>query len=89
MLTKAIKNFQSDYKFVKNPKLAMVFGVWCFAFTLFACVLGMVPKVDFAADPSNWWFQLISNIITPIVLVGLGLILPAIARRNKAKELLD
>ncbi|MDR2976996.1 MAG: amino acid permease [Streptococcaceae bacterium] len=89
MLTKAIKNFQSDYKFVKNPKIAMVFGVWCFAFTLFACVLGMVPKMDYAVNPSNWWFQLISNIVTPIVLVGLGLILPAIARRNKAKELLD
>lgn len=47
----------------------------------------MVPKIDFATDPGAWWFQLATNIITPIVLIALGMILPAIARRDKKKKL--
>ncbi|MBP1047475.1 amino acid permease [Enterococcus sp. BWM-S5] len=83
MLNKAYKNYQSEYKFMKNPKAGFIFGLWCFLFTAFACVLGMVPKFDFAADPQGWFFQLASNILTPIVLIMLGMILPAIARREK------
>ncbi|WP_122646349.1 APC family permease [Enterococcus mediterraneensis] len=86
MLNKAWKNFQSEYKFLKNPKLGFLAGAWCFAFTAFACILGMVPKIDYAADPKAWWFQMISNILTPIVLILLGMILPAIARRDKNKS---
>ncbi|EOI6433597.1 APC family permease [Enterococcus hirae] len=86
MLNKAYKKFTSEYKFVKNPKVAFIFGAWCFAFTAFACILGMVPKVEYAADPKAWWFQLISNVVTPIILIMLGMILPAIARRDKNKN---
>ena len=32
MLNKAYKKFTSEYKFVKNPKSALFFGAWCFAF---------------------------------------------------------
>ncbi len=46
----------------------------------------MVPKVDFAADPSAWWFQLTSNILTPVVLILLGMLLPFIARREQKKS---
>ena len=46
----------------------------------------MVPKVEYAADPKAWWFQLISNVVTPIILIMLGMILPAIARRDKNKN---
>ena len=49
----------------------------------FACILGMVPQVDYAQNPSEWWFVLISNIIMPFALLGLGLILPWIARREQ------
>ncbi|HAZ9080537.1 TPA: amino acid permease, partial [Enterococcus faecium] len=89
MLNKAYKKFNSEYKFVKNPKIGFIFGAWCFAFTAFACILGMVPKVDYTADPKAWWFQLFTNIITPIVLILLGMILPAIARRDKNKEITE
>ncbi|WP_086444657.1 amino acid permease [Candidatus Enterococcus lemimoniae] len=85
MLNKAYKNYRSEYKFIKNPKIAFGFGLWCFLFTAFACILGMVPKVDFAVDPKAWFFQLASNIITPVVLILLGMILPALARRDKKK----
>lgn len=88
MLNKAWKNYQSEYKFLKNPKLSFIAGTWCFAFTAFACVLGMVPKLDYATNPKAWWFQLITNILTPIVLILLGMILPAIARRDKDKTVM-
>ncbi len=43
----------------------------------------MVPKLDYAANPSAWWFQLASNILTPVVLLLLGMLLPYIARREQ------
>lgn len=85
MLNRAVKHFQSEYKFIKQKRLAMIAGAWCFLFTLIACMLGMVPKLDYAANPSAWWFQLASNILTPIVLILLGMLLPFIARREQRK----
>lgn len=85
MLNKAYKTFSSEYKFMKNPKLGFVFGLWCFLFTAFACILGMIPKVDFSTNPQSWTFQLISNILTPIILLLLGMILPALARKEQRK----
>ena len=72
-LKKAGDKFNSQYKFVKSKTVGIIFGAWCFAFTAFACIGGM-----YSTDK----FQLIMNIVTPFVLVGLGLILPIIARRT-------
>lgn len=83
LVNKYADRFQSEYKFVKNKHFGFIIGLWCFLFTAFACILGMVPKIDYAADPKTWWFQMILNIATPIVLLLLGLILPLIARRKK------
>ncbi len=82
LLSKNIERYHSDYMFLHNKTAGMIVGGWCFFFTAFACILGMVPKIDFSANPSAWWFQLILNVITPIILMVLGLILPAIARRQ-------
>lgn len=76
-LKKAGEKFPAEYRFVKNRTVGIIFGVWCFAFTAFACIMGM-----YSADK----FQLIMNIITPFVLVGLGLIMPKLAQRDKKKE---
>ena len=93
LLMRGIKHFKSEYQFMKNKVVGMIAGGWCFLFTAVACILGMVPKVNFADNPSTWWFQLISNIATPIVLILLGMLLPMIARRDKKgkadKELLQ
>lgn len=86
MLNKLHKNFSSEYKFVKNHKIGYVIGAWCFLFTAFACILGMVPKIDYAADPKAWVFQFTLNIITPIIFIALGMILPAIAKKEVAKK---
>ncbi|MBV7391971.1 MULTISPECIES: amino acid permease [Enterococcus] len=85
MLVKQAKKFNSEYKFIKNPKIAFVVGLWCFLFTALACILGMIPKIEYAANPGSWMFQLASNIITPFVLIALGMILPMIAKRERAK----
>ncbi|MFD1466035.1 amino acid permease [Lapidilactobacillus mulanensis] len=82
LLNKHLDKFHSDYMFVKNGKVGFAIGLWCFVFTAFACILGMVPKVVYAANPSSWWFQLALNIAMPIFLIGLGFILPAIAKRQ-------
>lgn len=82
MVKKAADKFHSDYKFLKNDKLAMGLGVWCFIFTAFACIMGMFPN-GVEVFTKDWWFQITLNVATPFVLVGLGLILPQIAKKNK------
>lgn len=82
LLKKAGDKFKADYKFLKNDKLALGVGVWCFAFTAIACILGMAPQgVD--TFTGGWWFQLILNVATPFILIGLGFILPKIAKKEK------
>ncbi|WP_346936435.1 amino acid permease [Clostridium sp.] len=72
-LKKAGDKFNPEYKFVKNKTLGIIIGAWCFAFTAFACIGGI-----YSEDP----FQLTLNIMTPFVLIGLGLILPYIAKKT-------
>lgn len=67
------EKFQREYYFVKNRTLGIIFGAWCFAFTAFACIGGMY---------SEDIFQLILNVVTPFILIALGLILPYIAKRT-------
>ena len=81
-LKKASDKYNSEYKFLKNDNLALGVGVWCFVFTAFACLLGMFPS-GIEAFSSSWWFQVNLNILTPFVLLGLGAILPIIAKKNK------
>lgn len=82
-LSKQLKQHQADYMFVKKPLTGFVLGLWCFLFTAFACILGMVPKLNYSSNPHAWWFQISLNVITPVVLIALGFILPMIARRQK------
>ncbi|WP_040328174.1 APC family permease [Clostridium ihumii] len=72
-LKKAGDKFDAQYKFVKSKAVGIIFGAWCFAFTAFACIGGMYSEDK---------FQLALNIITPFVLIGLGLIMPIIAKKT-------
>lgn len=82
MLKSTFKNKStSEYKFVKSNKLGFIIGLWCFAFTAFACIMGIFPK-GIEAFTSQWYFQISLNVLTPFVLIGLGLILPAIAKKT-------
>ena len=62
----------------------MIIGIWCFAFTAFACIMGMFPS-SVEKFSSEWWFQVSLNIITPFILIGLGFILPMIAKKTNKK----
>lgn len=84
-LKKASDKYNSEYKFVKNDKIALGFGIWCFAFTAFACIMGMFPS-GIETYSNEWWFQIGLNVATPFILIGLGLILPSIAKRNKSNQ---
>ncbi len=77
MMRKKSQQFPREYQFVKSNGLALFFGAWCFIVTLACCVLGM-----YSTDP----FTMFLNVLTPIVLIILGLILPVIRRRQDAKE---
>lgn len=76
-LKKTGEKFGREYFFVKNKMVGIIIGAWCFAFTTFACIGGMYSKDK---------FQLILNILTPIVLVGLGLIMPKLAQKNNSNK---
>lgn len=73
-LKKAGEKFPAEYRFVKNKAVGIVLGVWCFGFTAFACITGI-----YSEDP----FQFAMNIITPFVLVGLGFIMPRLAKKEQ------
>ncbi len=77
-LKKAGQKFSAEYRFTKNRTVGLLIGGWCFFFTAFACIGGMLPKVPVGSP--QYTFQLIANIITPLVLIGLGVIMPLIAQ---------
>lgn len=72
-LKKAGEKFPAQYRFVKSKTLGVVFGIWCFGLTAFACLTGIYSKDT---------FQLVLNIVTPFVLVGLGFIMPKLAAKE-------
>lgn len=76
-LKKHAGKFESEYMLTKNKTIGLILGGWCFLFTAFACILGMYSE--------NSLFQTVLNICTPAVLIALGLIMPAIAKRQKEK----
>lgn len=77
-LRKHQDKFKFDYQMTKHRPLAITAGVWCFIVTLLCCLVGIY-------SPDT--FTLLLNIFTPVVLVALGMILPAIRRRQDAREL--
>ena len=76
-LKKGGERFTAVYRFVKSRGVGTAFGVWCFVFTAFACLTGIY---------SDDAFQLVLNIVTPFVLVGLGFIMPVIAKRERERR---
>lgn len=58
---------------MKNSKLAVLLSAWRFAVTAACCIMGM-----YSEDA----FTMILNIATPCVLLGLGMIMPRLARRS-------
>ncbi len=74
-MRKAKTHYDPAYRFVKNRHLGIVAGAWCFVVTAYSCASGI-----FNAESL---FQLVMNILTPFILLGLGILLPIIAGRSK------
>ena len=78
MLIRHSERFPREYRFVKSKVAARIFGGFCLALTLFCCITGM-----YSPDP----FTMVLNVVTPVVLTALGMILPAIRKRQDARGL--
>jgi len=78
LLKRQQEKFPSDYRFFKSRKWGCLAGWWCLTITVVACGLGMVPK----DVESGWGLQLTLNIVTPLILLALGLILPLLAKKS-------
>lgn len=76
-LRRNIDKIPAEYRFVKNQKLALFFGYWCAIVTAACIIMGMYSKDT---------FTMILNIVTPCVLVGLGMIMPWLAKREQARK---
>ena len=70
------------YQLTGSRPLGFLTGLWCFIFTAFACIMGMFPSGP-AAYSDEWIFQLSLNIVTPIILLGLGLVVLSMAKNHK------
>ncbi len=81
LLKRHFNDYNPEYVFMKNATLGKVTAIWCFAFTAFACILGMVPASE--AGTSAYAFELTVNILAPVIFIGLGFILPIFAKRSK------
>lgn len=76
------EKFPSEYVFIKNKSLAQIVGWWCFALTLIASIWGMFESEIYMKKGeilplADWnWGKLAMNVCVPIVLIGLGFVLP-------------
>ncbi|MGF7002961.1 amino acid transporter [Lachnospiraceae bacterium PFB1-21] len=75
-LKKVAEKFPAEYHFTTKKGLGIFFGIWCFIVTALACISGIYSEDK---------FQMTLNILTPLVLLALGLIMPMMARRNNNK----
>lgn len=76
------KNYPSEYVFIKNDRAAVAFGMWCLIVTVIATLFGILPQ-DAPIGSSLFWHELIINIVGITVLIGLGFVMPALAKRER------
>lgn len=79
LLKSQFENYNPEYVFMKNATVGKILAVWCFAFTAFACILGMAPASE--VGTSAFTFELIINVLSPVIFIGLGFILPVFAKK--------
>ncbi len=67
---------KADYIFVKSKALGITLGLWCFIITAVSCIIGMYSENK---------FELIMNVVTPVILVLSGFLLPWITKKKSKK----
>lgn len=76
MLRRKTSQFPRSYQFVKNQGVAAFFGWFCLLLTLACCIMGM-----YSTDS----LTMTLNVVTPVILVALGMILPRIRKSQDEK----
>lgn len=77
-LKKAGDKFFAEYRFVKGKTLGIILGAWCFIVTAGSSIFGIYVENNIGAT--------LINVITPIILIGLGVVLPFIAKMTNKKR---
>lgn len=77
-LQRCLNQYAPAYRFTKNKKLAYLAGGWCLFVTGICCLMGVYVKGDLVST--------LLNIVTPLVLLALGLILPALKKLEEKKQ---
>lgn len=77
------KKYPSKYVYIKNDKVAWLVGIALLIVIAVATILGFAPQ-DIKQGTGLWWYELIINIVTVIVLIGLGAILLDDVKLNTA-----
>lgn len=80
--------FDSSYVFIKNQKGALFVGGWCFLFTFVCATMGFMPQEE-AFGTVGFTHQLIMNVVSVIVLFGLGFVMPLLAKRDHHEEIAE
>lgn len=80
-IRKNSSKYPSQYVFIKNDKLAYLVGLLLLLVTALATLLGVAPQ-DVEQFSHTWWYELVINIVSIVVLIGLGALLPSIRRRE-------
>ncbi len=77
--------YHSSYVFIKNKTGALTVGFWCLLFTFVCATLGFIPQ-NVAVGTKAFTHQLWMNIITVVVLFGLGFVLPWLRKIEQKRE---
>ncbi|MFT8361957.1 MAG: amino acid permease [Sporolactobacillus sp.] len=80
-IRKKTSGFTSAYVFVADHRIARGIAAWLIFATVIACFFSLFPAVKVYS--ATWWYELGLNLFSPLLLVGLGFIMPGIARRQR------
>lgn len=77
--------FPSEFVFIKNRKWALVVGWWCLILT-FTAATGSIFQVDEKFGSPAYWHVIALNLIEPLIMLGIGALLPWIAAHQRKND---
>ncbi|KRN88365.1 apc family amino acid-polyamine-organocation transporter [Ligilactobacillus ceti DSM 22408] len=80
------EKYPSEYVFIKNDKLAVAVGIWCFVAT-FICAAASILPSDAAYGTAQFTHELILNITLPLIMTAIGITLPLIAKWERRNDI--
>src|SRR5699024_1104825 len=79
------EEFNSGFVFVKNRTRALIVGWFCLLLSFTCAMMAFLPQ-EVSFGTHAWNSQLLMNIFTVIVLFGLGLIFPLLAKLERRHQ---